>query len=195
MAKNRLQFSEDGTEFKIIFKSEGESITFTSKETGFKAITDMAEKKKITVGEFSEMRNQILAEERLPWAEDRNSEEYGFNFFGSSLLDMLFGRGGLGGFGFGASISFDNLEQLFFAPKEPVEIAYFKMCDCGGNHGRIYTKGWFTRALRNRSEAEAALEELKGVKAINEAELEKVKAEIAQSPLPAEKKEATTAQA
>jgi hypothetical protein len=37
MKKNELKFSEDGTQFQILFKTGKESDFFTSKEAGFKA--------------------------------------------------------------------------------------------------------------------------------------------------------------
>ena len=164
MKTNQVKFSADGTQFQIIFKTGAESDYFTSKEAGFKAITDLAGKNKIDIADFNTMRDQILEAKKLPWSKAgkqsrRRSPFHGMGFLMAMLL----------------MDSIKEIDDSLFAPDEPVKVAYFKMCQCGGLHGRIYCKEGFTSRLVSQKDANEVLE--------------KLKAEIEQSGLPVELKE------
>ena len=177
--KNSIKFSEDGTEFKFIFADGTESIEFQSKEAGFKAVADLANKKKITVGEFGEIRDQIFQADNLPWSEKKKvSISVGilgdFGILGGLLAKM-------------AEVeTLSSLLDLAHAPEEPVETAYFKMCDCGGDHGRIYCKECYTGMINSKKQAMNYLNELQGKEFITVEEIVKVREEVEGSKLPVE---------
>ncbi len=164
---NALQFSADGTEFVFLFSSGIESAAFTSKKTGFAAVTDLAQKGKISVEEFSKFRDEILDAENLVW-EDSEPERISF-------LGLLIGMA--------MSSSGSSILDQMHAPEEPVTIAYLKMCDCGGSHGRIYCKTAYTGRLDSKGEASVYLNELKKKGLVDDVEFEKVKSEIENSGL------------
>ncbi len=177
--KNKIEFSKDGNSFSFIFADGSESLEIGSIETGFKAITDLAQKGKITVEEFGEFRDQILQAENLPWSEKRKVEvnigfPLGLGLLGGVLSELA------------EVSSLSSLLDLAHAPDEPVEVAYFKMCDCGGDHGRIYCKECYTGMITSKKQANRYLNELQAKKAISLEEIQKVKEEITASKLPAE---------
>lgn len=171
MNKNVIKFSEDGSEFQFLFIGGGESDFYSSKKEGFKALTDLSQKGKITVEEFSEIRNQILDSENLPWDEGREI----------TVAVIGGGIGLLGEMLLGSSLS--SLADVLAQPDEPVEVAYFKPCDCG-KHGRIYCKTGHSKNQTSKKYALGCLDHFKEEGHITEDEYSKVKAEIEASSLP-----------
>lgn len=176
MKQSVLKFSEDGTEFHIIFKNDAESIVFGSKEAGIDAVFDLVKKEKISVGEFTSMRDEILQGKNLPWSEVEKKKRRGSPFGGltSSLLTML------------AVVA--SLEHIVDVPgpSAPVEEAYLKVLDADGPkpYGVIYTKTSWTSKIPDQKFAIAALEKLKERGDVTEEEVIKVKLEIEKSALP-----------
>lgn len=168
MGKNVLQFSEDGTEFHFIFANGSESLSYGSKEEGYKAIADLANSKKITVKEFREMRDQILSSEKLPWTEPSKRSFPG-------ALGLLLAL---------ASIPFiEEISESFQTlGDDPVEIATFKLCGCGKIHGRIFLKnGGGSSLLESKQFAFFMLDSMKKANHVTDEEFEKVKLEIENS--------------
>jgi len=167
--KNKIEFSKDGTSFSFIFANGSESLEINSKEAGFRAITDLAKKDKITVEEFGEFRDQILQAENLPWNE---SQKINVN------IGFIRGLGSLA-----ELVLLTSLSDLLDEPDEPVEIAYLKICDCG-HHGRIYCKDLYTGQFSSKEHGMHYLANLKEEGEINSEEFDKVKTEIESSSLP-----------
>lgn len=166
--KNVLQFSENGTEFHFIFANGGESVSYESKEAGYKAIADLANNKKITLKEFGEMRNQILLAENLPWGEPVKRPF-------SGTIGLLLGLSAM-------SIISEISESMQALEEDPVEVATFRLCDCGKLHGRIFLKdGGGTSLLENKQQAFSALDAIKKAGHMTDEEFEKVKLEIENS--------------
>ena len=162
---NVLQFSADGTEFIFKFADGSESAAILTKSAGFEAITDLIRREKISVSEFSKFREEILDAENLPYSEED--------------LETIPSFIGLDGF----LMSLMSLMEMRHAPDEPVTVAYYAMCDCGGNHGRIYSKTAFTIRLDSKEEALFYLDHMKKEEIVNEEEYLKVKSEIEASKL------------
>lgn len=177
MKKNLIKFSEDGTEFVIQFKNGKESDSFDSKKEGFKAITELAQEKKITPAEFTEMRDQILEAEKLEWSTD-HTISIEIPVMGHPLAGL---SGMLGFMKFMDSMS--GLTDILMSPDKPVEVAYFEPCKNCKKHGRIYTKKYFTGDLRSKKQAFDHLTEMKEKNYLSDDEYTKVKAEIEASEL------------
>lgn len=170
MEKSVLKFSEDRTSFVISLASGSETMDITSKEEGFKAITKLANDKKITPEEFSEMRDQIFNTEELPWSE---SKKILIGVVGGDFLkSFLTGTGAL------------YVSDIMARPEKPVEVAYFDICESCGKHGRIYAKKYYSFTLRSKRDAISCLKELKKCEVVTEEEFQKVKTEIEASTLP-----------
>lgn len=168
--KNKIEFSEDGKSFSFIFADGSESLEINSKQAGFEAVTDLVSKLKITVEEYGEFQKQILQAENLPWNEREKTNVTVALSGGLGLLEEL--------------VLLSALADLLSEPDEPVEMAYFKMCDCGQNHGRIYFKTGYTGGIRSKKHAMYYLANLKEEEEIDFAEFDKVSAEIESSLLP-----------
>jgi len=167
--KNKIEFSKDGKSFSLLFSNGLEILEFNSKQAGFKAITDLAQKSKITVEEFGKFRDQILQAEHLPWDETKKT---------NVEIGLPGGLGLLAGL-----ILLSGMSDLSNEPDEPVETAYFKMCDCGGNHGRVYCKDCYTGQFSSKTHGIHYLADLKKEEEITSEEFDKVKAEIESSSL------------
>lgn len=154
--KNKIEFSKDGTSFSFIFSDNSEVIEINSKEAGFKAILDLASKLKITTEEYGEFQKQILQAENLPWGEPIRNITIVIGVISDSVLPK------------------DTIPKNY----KPVEIACFKKCKCGGNHGRIYCKKVFTDLLHGKEEALLSLDKLKKGDYLDDNEFIKVKTEI-----------------
>jgi hypothetical protein len=166
MKKNCIEFMNGGKEFIIKFADGAESLAIESKKEGFEAITKLAQEKKITVDEFSVMRDQILHADNLPW--DKKSISIGIVVDSLSLEFLLL------------SSFIDFLESQ----TEPPEIAYLKMCDrCDENHGRIYTKTCYSSDFETKEIALIYLDKLKKEGYVDDSEFAKVKSEIEKSAL------------
>lgn len=166
MEKSFIKFSEDGTSFVINLAKGSETMDIESKEEGFKAITKLANEKKITPGEFTEMRDQLLEAKNLPWSESKSL---------SISIDLIGGGIGLG-----------SIADILEFSNKPVESAQFKVCPNCGKHGRIYTKDWYTSSLNSKKSALSVLEELKKDEDLTQEEFEKIKTEIETSEIPEE---------
>jgi hypothetical protein len=158
MKKNVIEFSKDGSSFSFNFANGSESFEIDSKEAGFKAISELAQKSKITVEEFGEFCDQILKAENLPWSD--SMQKVMVVIGGGDFLDFLLGL----------------LEDI--NPYEPVEIAYFNKCKCGENHGHIYFVDGCSTMLEGKAEALSVLDTLKVEGHVSLEEYAKVKAEI-----------------
>lgn len=185
MEKNSIIFSEDKTSFHFIFAGGKESDNFQSKKAGFEALVDLANQERISYEEFVEMRDQIFKTDELAWSEPKKHS------ISVEVISMpgMFGGFGFPGFGGGLLESFmalESLSRMLHSPDEPVEVAYFKMCECGGNHGRIYFKAGYTGTIGSKKHAINYLNELKEKKLITDEEITKMKTEIEGSKLPAE---------
>jgi hypothetical protein len=165
MEKNCIEFTNGGKEFIIKFADGAESLAIESKIEGFEAITKLAQKKKITVDEFSEMRDQILKSENLPW--DKKSISIGIVIDSLSLEFLL------------VSSFLDFLESQ----TEPPEIAYLKLCEKCGNHGKIVAREGYTGDFNTKKIALIYLDKLKKEGYVNDDEFTKVKSEIEESAL------------
>lgn len=165
MKKNCIEFTDGGKEFIIKFANGAESLAIESKKEGFEAITKLAQEKKITVDEFSEMRDQILHAENLPWDEKEISIGI---IVDSSLLEFLL-----------LSSFLESLDSQ----EEPPEIAYLKLCEDCGDHGKICARTCYTPDFRSKKVALSILNGLKDDGDVNDEEFEKVKLEIEQSAL------------
>jgi len=168
---NVLQFSADGSEFVFLFSTGTESTAFTSKKSGFEALVDLTKNGKIEAEEFDAMRDQIAYAENLPW-EKSDPERMGFADF---LIGMMMSRS--------ISSSISSILDRMHAPEEPVTVAYLKMCDCGGSHGRIYCKRVYTGRIDSKEEAMVYLNDLKEKGLVDDEEFAKVKSEIESSGL------------
>jgi len=168
MEKSFLKFSENGTSFVINLANGSETMEITSKEEGFKAIVTLIGDKKITPKEFSEMRGQILGAEKLPLGGPKNVS-ISIAIVGD---DFLTGKGPL------------TIGDIMARPEKPVKVAYFKVCESCGKHGRIYTKTSFTSEITSQKEAIFYIEVLKKRKNVTDEEFQKVKTEIEASTLP-----------
>ena len=156
--KNVIVFSKDGSSFSFNFGNGSESFEIVSKEAGFKAITDLAQKGKITVEEFGEFRDQILKAENLPWSDSTKKVTV---VIGENFLDF-----------------FLRLLEDITSSDEPVEVATFKKCECGENHGQIYCRDCYTGMLEGKADALLALDVLKVEGHVSLEEFAKVKTEI-----------------
>lgn len=174
--KNKIEFLKDGASFSFLFADGSEGFEIGSKESGFKVIMDLLKKSKITVEEFGKFQKQITQAENLPWNEKKKVEMSGL-FGGLGLLSEFLPE--LIEIGLLSSI----LEEIH-APNEPVTIAYFKMCECGGDHGRIYFQIGYTGEIRSKKHAMNYLKDLQGKTMITVEEFAKVKTEIEGSKLP-----------
>ena len=169
--KSVIKFAKNGLSFVIETTNGGETTEINSKEEGFKAITKLTADKKITPEDFSEMRDQILNAEKLPWSESREISVSIGILDGNPLPEILTG----------SIMSF--MSDITDHPDEPVEIAFLKMCNSCHKHGRIYTKTYYTGRLDSKKEAIDSLEEFKKRGYVSEEEFIKVKSEIEASTL------------
>ena len=164
--ENSIRFNEKGDEFQFIFVGGGESIAYTSKIEGLKAICDLHEKEKITDEDFKKFGIEITSAENLP---DTDPDDNPFKSLGgvSSLLAGL--------------IMMSMIDNL---PDQPTDVAYFKMCNCGGDHGRIYVKKGLTSKLSSKKEARHCITFFKENNLISDEESSKLEKEIEESILP-----------
>lgn len=117
--------------------------------------------------------------ENLPWSEKKEIDVNIGIPLGLGLLGGLFSK-------IAEIEALSSLVDLAHAPDEPVEVAYFKMCDCGGDHGRIYCRNCYTSMLMSKKHANICLNKLQAENFITVEEIEKLKKEIEDSKLPAE---------
>jgi len=117
MKKNILEFSANGTEFTIKFKDGSESLTISSKQEGYIALTDLVKKEKITPSEFAGMMNQILGNKEIPWGGNNIKESILIGSFISNPLESLIEVLALG----------SSLSSILAFPDKPVKTAFLKM--------------------------------------------------------------------
>lgn len=161
MEKNVINFSDNGSEFNFVFAGGGESTSYNSKIAGFEALDDLFKKGKITEDDVKEMRNIILYSPKLPWT---NPSKQIIVVVGGNMIDLF--------------KALNRFKNSISTPDEPVEVATFKKCVCGGNHGRIYCKDGHTVVTASKNESLSELDVLRKENHVNDEEFEKVKAEI-----------------
>lgn len=76
--KTILQFNEDRTECKVVFKSGAESITYNYKGDLISALIDMATKGKITPDELEGLINEAIPVKSFKFDEAGNEPEISF---------------------------------------------------------------------------------------------------------------------
>lgn len=165
--KNLIEFSENGKSFVIKFANGKESMDIESKREGFKAIAKLAQNQKISIDEFNEMRKQITEAENLP--VEVKTEEDDFLDDLNDIVSLL--------------AIMEMLHEFSPRPKEPVEEAYFHICEECKKHGVIYGRDFRTGQITSKKEAFIYLDALKKRENITEAEYLKVKAEVEASSL------------
>ena len=171
MKKNEIKFSESGTSFTFIFASGSESLEISSKEEGFKAITNLASEKKITPEEFTAFRDQILGAEKLPWSENRKTKRR----IPFPVIPALLGLAIL-------SAVIDDEDE---SHDEEVKKACFRVCPNCGKHGKlILREEWSSSNLSTKAMAFCALEEARKRDLVTDEEFEEVKSQIEKSSLP-----------
>lgn len=187
--KNQLEFSQGGTKVRIIFKKGDPSPWYTDKGEALDALTDADENRpqgqRITVPEFSDMKEEILNAEDLP-----NHERVG-SFDGLGVIMIGIGRHGSSLTIFGGGNSFFSVESFFgqarsrfpFDDVKPGD-AYAKMCFCGGMHARIQCKDGTSRQFYSKEGGLEMITNLKSKDYIDDNEVERLKKEVAVLPLP-----------
>lgn len=161
--KNVIEFSEDGKSFAIKFANGKEPLDIESKKEGLETISKLVIAKKISSEEFKEMGQQILEAKELSDGVKAEKDDF---------------LKGIMGF-----ISLMAIAEIFPFPDEPVKEAYLYICKKCQKHGAIYGRNFQIGPFDSKKQANICLEQIKKEGVINEAEYNKVKAEIESSPL------------
>lgn len=202
---NYLEFGTE-PEFHAIIKS-GDGVNISpplySKKTVYDIISVLAEEKVITPAEFSEMKDQMLTNEKLPWSSREDNNRDGIAVEVIDFSNFGFGLGSILGSPFSSSFDrgfraylpdlfldflLSRMDDLDDFTKVTVEKPTFIPCPCGKKHGKIYTKTHMTGDFSSVKHGEVYLKTMLHEEIITEQEKAEVLEQIKKFFTPEDKK-------
>ena len=170
--KTKLVFSPKGDSVHVEFADGKESIIYDDGMELLKDLKALVRLQRITEEEFQSFGEEILAAKNLASKSSSSAGSPSREF-----LDFLIMKAML-------ELLFDHDDED--GPETPPKEAFLKMCSSCGLHATIYAtkaKGIF---LRSKADALECVERMTEEKFLNEKEIEKLKKEIDECPLPKE---------
>jgi len=169
-----IKFSEDGRRFSINFEKSPDIVIISSKFEGIKLISNLTEKKELTLKEFTDMFRDILTANNLP-ITTTGEIIVTVGIIEMNLVEILI------------IDAMQRVDDIMAIPVNPVDIAFLKVYELGQKKCcRIYTTKDYSARLYSKNEALTALDKLKEMGDVNDEEFLKVKMEIEESSLPNE---------
>jgi hypothetical protein len=175
--ENHLKFSADGKEVQIVFKDGKESIYYTSKKEFAKALDTLAGAQRIAKEEVDPLLKEVAAAENMPFSSQEEQHSHQPSGIGGLIamlaLGSIFGGIGINGAALTALMEDD----------EPVEVALFKMCDCG-KHAKILSREAKATPLFSKADSREAADQMEKRSYITANEKIAILAQIDASTLP-----------